>query len=191
MRVFLPLFLTFSSVFAAEEITFHLECKQTSQDCMELTDIYDKKIQVQKLPAFVLPKEQIFNATLSDDHVISGMKVLALTMGEEKRQEFAQLTRMNIGRSLAIVVNNRIENMPMIRDQIQGGKIQISLAPPNVPGGSDVIEKTPWLAELIDNSSGSSSGIKFDIKYLYFGLGGLLVLILILTFLYTRNKKQV
>lgn len=65
---------------------------------------------------------------VAEAHVVTGPhgKVLIeFTFTPEAGSEFAALTRQNVGRRLAIVVNGRILTAPMVREPILSGKVQI------------------------------------------------------------------
>ena len=52
--------------------------------------------------------------------------VLSLTMTETGSERFAELTKENVGRQLAIVVDGRLLSAPMINDQIDGPQMTVT-----------------------------------------------------------------
>ena len=56
----------------------------------------------------------------------SGEAVVALTFNSEGSALFAKITKENIGRNLAIFLDGDMKSMPVIRDEIRGGKATIS-----------------------------------------------------------------
>jgi hypothetical protein len=62
-----------------------------------------------------------------DDEV--GTPQLLLEFTREGQRRVAELTRSNIGRKLAIVLDGRIQSAPVIRDAITGGTVLLHLGP--------------------------------------------------------------
>lgn len=52
--------------------------------------------------------------------------VVSVTFGEEGARKFAEVTRANVGRAMAIVLDGQVISSPVIRDEINGGTAQIS-----------------------------------------------------------------
>jgi preprotein translocase subunit SecD len=64
-------------------------------------------------------------ATLGFDSVTSEAQVL-LDFNKEGKELFAEITRENVGRTLAIYLDGAPISMPVIREEISGGQAQIS-----------------------------------------------------------------
>jgi len=54
------------------------------------------------------------------------MPIIMLEMNQNGARKFTYLTTNNIGKKLAIVLNGKILMAPVIRDKIEGGKVQIT-----------------------------------------------------------------
>jgi len=57
---------------------------------------------------------------------VPGKPVIEITFTPEGRKRFAEVTRQNIDKRLAIIVEGRIVSAPVIRSEISGGKGIIS-----------------------------------------------------------------
>jgi beta-lactamase regulating signal transducer with metallopeptidase domain len=72
---------------------------------------------------------QIVGAVLADAHAGAGRNgepVVEFTLTPEGRDQFAALTRANIGHSLAVVVNGTIVTVPVVKEAMLDGKGEIS-----------------------------------------------------------------
>lgn len=56
----------------------------------------------------------------------SGQPVIDVTFTDQGRQRFADLTRHNIDRRLAIIIDGQVHSAPVIRTEIAGGKAEIN-----------------------------------------------------------------
>lgn len=56
----------------------------------------------------------------------SGQPVIDVRFTEQGRQRFAEITRQNIDRRLAIIIDGEVYSAPIIRTEITGGKAEIS-----------------------------------------------------------------
>lgn len=81
-------------------------------------------------PAFLLRRQgAIQGNVVSEAHVTAGpdgKPLIQFTLTPAARDEFASLSRKNVGRRVAIVVNNSVVASPVIREPMLGGKGQIS-----------------------------------------------------------------
>jgi len=59
-------------------------------------------------------------------HSISGDPSIGLTLTDAGRQRFAEVTRQNIGKRLAIVIDGQVYSAPTIMAEIAGGKAEIT-----------------------------------------------------------------
>ncbi len=58
---------------------------------------------------------------------------LRLHFDDEGRKRLAELTRLNLGRKLAILMDGRVMSAPVIRDPIDGGALEFELGPTSEP----------------------------------------------------------
>jgi preprotein translocase subunit SecD len=56
----------------------------------------------------------------------TGNPLIEITFTAEGRKRFAEVTRENVGRRLAIVIEGRLYSAPTIRTEIPGGRAEIS-----------------------------------------------------------------
>jgi preprotein translocase subunit SecD len=56
----------------------------------------------------------------------SGQPEIAVTFTEGGRKHFADVTRQNIGKRLAIIIDKQVYSAPVIRTEIPGGKAELS-----------------------------------------------------------------
>ncbi len=78
-------------------------------------------VQVQKTILFDHRDLRSAEASIDEDH-----PVIAITFTEEGRRRFAECTRQNVGKRLAIILAGRLYCAPRIRDEIPGGKAVIT-----------------------------------------------------------------
>jgi preprotein translocase subunit SecD len=72
----------------------------------------------------LLDQSAIASAAVSTNP--AGRRQIDFMLTPEGRTQFANVTRQNIGRRLAIIVDSQVISAPMIRSEITGGKGQIS-----------------------------------------------------------------
>src|SRR3989338_6248463 len=73
-----------------------------------------------------LSGERISDARLDFDTQGFGQPYISLTLNNEGTAEFADLTRSNVGRRLAILLDGEVLSAPNIKEAILGGNAQIS-----------------------------------------------------------------
>ena len=56
----------------------------------------------------------------------SGHSLIEITFNDRGRKQFAGITRERVGQRLAIIIDGRLYCAPVIRDEISGGKAEIS-----------------------------------------------------------------
>ena len=83
--------------------------------------VYLSRINVEK--TVVLDREAIKSAKVIRDN--DNEPEIELTFTDEARRRWAEFTRQNIGRRVAIIVFGKINCAPIIRSEIPGGKIWI------------------------------------------------------------------
>lgn len=72
-----------------------------------------------------LDGSSITNARVEFDNVTNEPQV-SMSMGGEGAKEWARLTRENVGRQIAIVLDNYVYSFPVVRQEIKGGNSSIS-----------------------------------------------------------------
>jgi len=83
------------------------------------------------------PKETLYvrNTALLDQTALKSARVegnnfglpqIALTFSDAGREQFAEVTRQNIGKRLAIVIDGRLYSAPTILTEISGGKATVT-----------------------------------------------------------------
>jgi preprotein translocase subunit SecD len=73
-----------------------------------------------------IDNDDITDAELSYD-ATSGRPEIALAFGDAGAQRFEQVTRDNVGRKLAIVLENRVDSAPVIETALPGGHARITV----------------------------------------------------------------
>lgn len=87
---------------------------------------------VQGMPATLhLSREAVVNASHVKkaevtENAISKQKEISVTLNDEGRDRFAKVTKDAIGKRMAVVINGKIVQAPVIRSPITGGKFVIS-----------------------------------------------------------------
>jgi preprotein translocase subunit SecD len=56
----------------------------------------------------------------------SGTPQIEVELSQAAREQFTQITKENINKRLAIVVDGKLQSAPVIKSEISGGKLQIS-----------------------------------------------------------------
>jgi|YNPMSStandDraft_2_1061718.scaffolds.fasta_scaffold00047_23 preprotein translocase subunit SecD len=95
---------------------------------------------------YVLKKETVLDGTYvesarSDMNPTTGQPVVSFSLTLEGADIFADVTRNNIGRRLAIVLDGRVKSAPVIHSEIPGGKGEIS--------GRFTYNETEFLANIL------------------------------------------
>jgi preprotein translocase subunit SecD len=74
----------------------------------------------------VLTEQDIFGAMAMPDEYTGGWYV-AVTLTEDARERFRIATRENIERRIAIVIDDMVESAPIVKSEIGGGHISITM----------------------------------------------------------------
>jgi len=95
---------------------------------------------------YILKKETVLDGTYieranSDINPTTGQPVVSFGLTIEGAEIFADVTRQNVGRRLAIVLDGRVKSAPVINSEIPGGKGEIS--------GRFTYEETQFLANIL------------------------------------------
>jgi preprotein translocase subunit SecD len=140
MKIFIQVLSVFSAAFAlvgAEPtrpslLQIRLVQESAGADTDQMTFTHstkdeDRKVQevvhVQKTP--VLDLTSVTSAALRKD-VITGAPEINVTLNENGRKLFGEITRRNVGKRLAIVVDGKLLSVPRIAEEIPGGSFPIS-----------------------------------------------------------------
>jgi SecD/SecF fusion protein len=122
--------------------TAHLEFKLVNSDFVKLKEALEGKIpegyelktfeKDNKRQKLLLEKEAslsgecIVDAQVKFDQSGFGEPYVSLKFNSEGAKKFARLTRNNVGRQLAIVLDGKIHSAPVIREPIPSGEAQIT-----------------------------------------------------------------
>lgn len=87
--------------------------------------------------------EALTGSAVSEASVTNGQPSVQMTFNEAGRQTWQEVTRRNIGKPLAIVINSKVYFAPVVRDEIKGGKCNIT--------GNFTRDELTRLAALINN----------------------------------------
>ncbi|MFN4216383.1 MAG: protein translocase subunit SecD [Brevinematales bacterium] len=95
---------------------------------------------------YVLKKETVLDGTYvesarSDMNPTTGQPVVSFTLTVEGAEIFADVTRQNVGRRLAILLDGRVKSAPVINSEIPGGRGEIS--------GRFTYQETEFLANIL------------------------------------------
>jgi len=74
----------------------------------------------------VLTGEYIVDAQVKFDNTAFGEPYVSLKFNSEGAKKFAQITQDNVGKQLAIVLDNKVHSAPVIREPIPSGEAQIT-----------------------------------------------------------------
>lgn len=84
--------------------------------------------EIREAGSVVLEGTDIANAeggAIQDSNTNSREYVVSLTLTEEGKQKFAEVTEANIGKPIAIVYDNNVLSAPNVKEAITGGQAQI------------------------------------------------------------------
>ena len=87
--------------------------------------------------------EALSGSAVSEASVTDGQPSVQIIFNETGKQTWQEVTRRNIGKPLAIVIDNRVYFAPVVRDEIKGGKCNIT--------GNFTHDELTRLAALINN----------------------------------------
>jgi preprotein translocase subunit SecD len=83
---------------------------------------YTNVLNVQK--NILLDQTAVKSAKPSKDAL--GHPIIDVTFTDDGSKRFAEVTRQNVGKRLAIIINGQLYEAPVIKTEIPGGKAQIS-----------------------------------------------------------------
>jgi RNA polymerase sigma factor (sigma-70 family) len=110
----------------AAPFQMQLVVDEPGEDTQSLTNISagDKEETVHVQKTALMDYSSIRTATVSKD--ASGSSIIEVEFTPEGREQFAKVTKENINKRLAIVMDGRLYSAPMIRSEIPGGKAVVS-----------------------------------------------------------------
>ncbi len=170
--------------------TYVLEFRFPSEELEKSTstlDVTTKDFEATGLTGALLEK-----ATLEFDSN-TGAPTVALQFNKEGADLFAKITRENVGRRLAIFLDGDIKSMPVIREEITGGKASISggfVGSEGIKEAKDLVNNLnlgalPIPIELISTQSvGASLGTEAVRASTHAGLWAFIVIALFLIIWY-------
>ncbi|MDD4013950.1 MAG: protein translocase subunit SecD, partial [Candidatus Omnitrophica bacterium] len=103
---------------AGEEVEGYEKKKMKERDGKEEEILLEKKA--------VLTGDMLINATTEFSQQGFGMPYVSLELNDKGADIFADVTSMNIGKRLAIVLDGEVSTAPVIREKIPSGRAQIS-----------------------------------------------------------------
>ena len=96
-----------------------------------------------------LGEEDIIKDASDDFDRITNQSVVSMSMNQVAAEKWAQITRDNIGRCIAIVLDNQVYSFPVVNTEIAGGNSQIS--------GNFTIDEAKDLATVLKSGKMSAS----------------------------------
>ena len=133
MKKFLPLMtaclITSAAAVAAPSTTpvfqIHLVLDAPSGDSEPMTIVSKERKEVVNVQKTVLlDQTALKSAGVRTDEL--GHAQIEITFTDQGRKRFAEITREQVGKRLAIIIDGRLYSGPTIRTQISGGKTEIS-----------------------------------------------------------------
>lgn len=117
---------------------------------------------------------------------ISGQPEVNFELDSEGTKIFAELTANNVGKSMAIVSDDKIKSYPVINESIPGGQVRISGFDSEEADNIKAVLRTAWLSvplslenqQVIGASMGAES-IRQGLWALVFGLAAVLIFMLL------------
>lgn len=97
-------------------LTTYLECPKDQKNCLKLKDTLGK---AELLDKTTMQKFDIKTASYSE-------KIIEIELVPASACLFEEVTRNNIGKKMAVVINNKIYLFPTIQAEIKGGILQIT-----------------------------------------------------------------
>jgi len=121
----LPGITNISDAIALIGLTPQLEFRMVKKDLTTMPQIADEKTFEEYFEATGLTGQYLERATLEFDPTTSEPSV-AVQFNKEGEALFAKITKENVGKQLAIFLDNELKSAPVIREEISGGRASIS-----------------------------------------------------------------
>jgi hypothetical protein len=178
------LFLITPSLWAQQTVQLHIVCGEPKADCIGMKTVDGKDMLVQQQPEMEWASGDV--AEISAANNGHDQKIF-LTLSNDAAKKFADLTRANLHRQLAIIANGKIIIAPTINQPIVRGPLQIQIA-----AGANLSESPllsiPWVKDrLIAEKRETASALKA--KSTIYVAFGLFLLVGALYFVF-RKKEQ-
>ena len=106
-------------------LTFRLVSEEEDDFGSELLFFEDGNTQLKVNKRVVMSGDNLTNARPTVDN-LNNQTVVSFTLDRVGANKFGRVTSKNIGKKLAIILDNKIVSAPVIRDAITGGNGQIS-----------------------------------------------------------------
>ncbi len=121
----LPGITNIADAIALIGLTPKLEFRLVKKDLAELPQVLDDKTFAEFFGSADLTGQYLENATLEFDPS-TGEPTVSVKFNEEGEDLFAKITKENVGKQLAIFLDNELKSAPSIREEITGGRASIS-----------------------------------------------------------------
>ena len=170
--------------------TYVLEFKLLKKELENSTST--AKISAADFESTGLTGALLSNSSLEFDQT-TGAPSVALQFNDEGSTLFSKITKESVGRHLAIFLDGNLESMPVIREEIDGGKASISggfMGSTGLKDAKDLVSNLnlgalPIPIELVSTQSvGASLGIEAVKASQHAGLWAFIVIALFLIFWY-------
>ena len=106
-------------------LTFRLASEEEDDFGSELLFFQDGQTQLRVSKRIVMTGDNLTNARPTFDN-LNNETIVSFTLDRVGANKFGRATTKNIGKKLAIIMDNKIVSAPVIRDAIMGGNGQIS-----------------------------------------------------------------
>jgi hypothetical protein len=93
-------------------------------DYNSLINIQDKNVKLENNPSLTF--KDIIEAKKTYRNSTDNKAEISITLTKEGARKFYLLTKENIGKPIAIVIERQIVSMPVVQSEIMGGKVNIS-----------------------------------------------------------------
>jgi hypothetical protein len=178
------LLLTGSNLWAQQTVQLHFVCGEAKADCISMKTVDGKDMFVQQSPAMEWASGDVAEIrSVNGDY---GQPAILLSLSNETGKKFADLTRANLHRQLAIVAGGKIITAPTINTPIERGPLQIA-AGPNLT--ESPLFKVPWVKTRLAAEKGAAFST-LGMKMTLYVVLGLLLVFGALYFVFFRAKGQ-
>ena len=143
-------------------------------------------------PYLLEKKVQLQGDRIRDSRVgflpTTGAAYVSLSLDDRGKEEFAEITRNNVGRLLAIVLDGKVQSAPRLNEEISGGEAQItgSFTPEDATELALVLRSGALPAPIVINEErtvGPSLGLDSIMKSLFaLSLGFVVVMIFMIIY---------
>lgn len=110
---------------AADATLFEIRAVATEGQEVELAKARGAQKSLKLAKEVLLDTTHIASASVEKDSA-SGQDQVRVTLTPEGRKRFAEVTKKNIGKQLAVVVNKKVLIAPVINSEIPGGEVVIT-----------------------------------------------------------------